>query len=112
MHTATVMLPARPLASLHLRDFFNDWQVLAACRGIDPALFHGSIHDMRQAQHVCAGYPVAEICLWTAMAYEDPVHRCGVWGGLLPVQRHRLAAVCLPDRAGERLVLELAWWAA
>jgi hypothetical protein len=67
---------------------------------------------MRQAQRVCCRCPVAEACLWTALAAEDPAHRAGVWGGLLPSQRHQLAALCPPERAAELLELELAWWAA
>jgi len=67
---------------------------------------------MRQAQHICARCPVAEICLWTAMATEDPVYRYGVYGGLLPTQRHELARVYPPQRAVETLAVEAAWWAS
>ncbi len=86
------------------------WKHEAACRGLDPDLFHGSIHDLRRAQRVCAGCSTAEACLWTAMVLEDPVHRCGVWGGLLPRHRRQLAAMGAPSRAAE--LLELARWAA
>jgi Transcription factor WhiB len=65
---------------------------------------------MRWAQHVCARCPVAELCLWSALVVEDPVYRYGVYGGLLPHQRHQLAALCQPRRAAELLELELAWW--
>jgi hypothetical protein len=66
---------------------------------------------MRQAQRVCARCPVAELCLWSALASEDSVYRFGVFGGLLPRQRHQLADFCSPARAGRLLDLELAWWA-
>jgi len=66
---------------------------------------------MRQAQRVCCCCPVAELCLWSALVLEDPLYRFGVFGGLLPHQRHQLAALCPPSRASELLGLELAWWA-
>jgi hypothetical protein len=65
---------------------------------------------MRRAQHVCAGCPVAELCLWSALVHDDPAYRYGVFGGLLPHQRSQLAALCQPRRAAELLELELAWW--
>jgi hypothetical protein len=92
---------------------YPNWRKDGACRGLDPDLFHGTVHQMHQAQHVCAGCPVAEVCLWTALVHEDPVYRCGVFVGLLPHQRSQrcqLAALCPPARAAELLALELAWW--
>jgi hypothetical protein len=64
---------------------------------------------MRQAQHVCARCPVAEVCLWTALVHDDPLYRYGVFGGLLPHQRRQLAALCPPRRAPELMEVELAW---
>ena len=46
------------------------------------------------------------------MATEDPVYRYGVYGGLLPTQRHELARVYPPQRAVETLAVEAAWWAS
>jgi len=66
---------------------------------------------MRQAQNVCARCPVAELCLWSALIVEDPVYRYGVFGGLLPHQRHQLAALCPPARAAELFDVEMAFWA-
>jgi len=67
---------------------------------------------MHQAQRVCARCPVAELCLWTCLVDEDPSHRFGVWGGLLPGQRDQLAVMCGHAQAVELLRLEEAWWAA
>ena len=70
-----------------------EWWRSAACRASDPALFHGTPAGHRQAQVLCRRCPVAEICLWSAMADEAPTpYRYGVWGGLIAPQRHRLAA--------------------
>ncbi|MGH9156978.1 MAG: WhiB family transcriptional regulator [Acidimicrobiales bacterium] len=75
-----------------------EWQRFAACRGSDPALFHGTPTAHRQAQLLCRRCPVSEICLWSAMAAEAPTpYRYGVWGGLTAPRRHRLAT----ELAGE-----------
>jgi len=111
MTPASATIPARPNAPLHPHNP-QPWRHSAACRGLNPALFFGSIHQMRRAQAVCAGCPVAEVCLWTAMATEDELYRHGCFGGLLPEQRHQLAALCSPQRAAELLALETAWWAS
>jgi len=58
---------------------------------------------MYRAQHVCARCPVAELCLWSALVVEDPLYRFGVYGGLLPQQRHQLAALFPSDHAAELL---------
>ncbi len=69
-----------------------EWWRSAACRGSDPALFHGTPTAHRQAQDLCRRCPVSEICLWSAMVEEAPTpYRYGVWGGLTAPQRHRLA---------------------
>jgi hypothetical protein len=47
---------------------------------------------------------VAEICLWSAMVAEAPTpYRYGVWGGLTPAQRHRLAQGLDQPTVGEYL---------
>jgi len=47
---------------------------------------------------------VAEICLWSAMVDEAPTpYRYGVWGGLTPAQRHRLAVELGHPAVGEYL---------
>jgi len=69
-----------------------DWGRSAACRGSDAGLFHGTPSQHRQAQAVCRGCPVAEVCLWSAMVEEGSgLYRYGVWGGCTPPQRHEIA---------------------
>jgi WhiB family transcriptional regulator, redox-sensing transcriptional regulator len=105
---ASVIVQRRPSDVQH-----PDWRAYASCRGLDPSLFfHGRLDQMRQAQRVCARCPVAEICLWTALLLEDPLYRHGVFGGLLPGQRHQLAELCDRRQAVELLESELAWFAS
>ena len=81
-----------------------EWQGSAACRGSDPTLFHGTPAAHRRAQLLCRRCPVAEICLWSAMVDEAPTpYRYGVWGGLTPAQRHRLATELGHPAVGEYL---------
>ena len=59
-----------------------DWRTLAACRGLDPALFfaeRGDTLTVRNARAVCATCPVAAECLEFAIANGETE---GMWGGL------------------------------
>lgn len=64
-----------------------DWQLKAACRGLDSSLFfhpsgeRGAAHDEReaQAQRICAHCPVRRECARYALEAHE---RYGVWGGL------------------------------
>ena len=88
--------PSRPPAP--------EWQLSGACRGSDPTLFHGTPAGHRRAQLLCRRCPVSEICLWSAMVDEEPTpYRYGVWGGLTPAQRHRLATELGHPAVGEYL---------
>jgi WhiB family redox-sensing transcriptional regulator len=89
MHMAEVRrLPA-------LRDGDWDWQLRAACRGSDTALFYhpenergpSRLRRERRAKAVCARCPVTENCLRWALATREPY---GVWGGLSPEEREAL----------------------
>ncbi|MDQ6727829.1 MAG: WhiB family transcriptional regulator [Actinomycetota bacterium] len=81
-----------------------EWQRFAACRGSDPALFHGTPATHRKAQLLCRRCPVAEICLWSAMVAEAPTpYRYGVWGATAPRQRHELAEALGRPAVGEYL---------
>ena len=81
-----------------------EWQRSAACRGSDPTLFHGTPSGHRRAQLLCRRCSVADICLWSAMVDEAATpYRYGVWGGLTPAQRHRLAAELGHPAMGEYL---------
>lgn len=78
-----------------------DWRELAACRGwveengSDPWFpeHPGAPGAYETAKKICAGCPVAQQCLDTAMAEEGSVHgrqRWGMFAGLLPEERHHL----------------------
>ena len=71
-------------------DLFDrpDWQIAAACRGVDPDLFFTERGEKTSdAKAVCRGCPVREDCLEYAMAN---VEKFGVWGGLSERERRRL----------------------
>ncbi|MER6400480.1 MULTISPECIES: WhiB family transcriptional regulator [unclassified Kitasatospora] len=69
-----------------------NWQLAAACRSVDTALFfhpfgeRGQAHDDReeQAKRICRGCPVREECLRHALEVREPY---GVWGGLSETER-------------------------
>jgi WhiB family redox-sensing transcriptional regulator len=64
-----------------------DWQLHAACRGVDSALFfhpegeRGAARISREesAKEVCTRCPVLEQCAAHALKVREPY---GVWGGL------------------------------
>jgi WhiB family redox-sensing transcriptional regulator len=69
-----------------------DWQLHAACRGMDSAVFfhpekeRGSAkaHRELRAKEVCGRCPVIEPCRRHALAVQEPY---GVWGGLSEEER-------------------------
>ena len=64
------------------------WAELAACRGLDPAIFYPSIDDEADiAVAVCDECPVQEHCLEHAIALRE--HN-GVWGGATERDRRRI----------------------
>ena len=68
----------------------TDWRTDAACRGMNPAIFHpdrGDADGIRQALEVCAGCPVAQQCLTWAL---DTNQKQGVWGGTTGRDRREL----------------------
>lgn len=66
------------------------WMADAACRGLDPALFHpGRGEDTTAAKAICARCPVRAECLDYAMG--DPREKHGVWGGRSERERRNLA---------------------
>lgn len=81
-----------------------DWQLLAACRGVDSSLFfhpegeRGAARSAREtsAKEVCMRCPVRAQCAAHAMAVREPY---GVWGGLTEDEREELMG-----RARTRLV--------
>ena len=81
-----------------------DWQLLAACRGVDSSLFfhpegeRGAARTAREesAKEVCTRCPVRSECAAHALAVREPY---GVWGGLTEDEREELLG-----RARGRLV--------
>ena len=69
-----------------------DWQVKAACRGMDVDLFYDpdfargvSLRDhTAHAKAICANCPVIAQCLQRALKVNEPF---GVWGGLTTQER-------------------------
>jgi WhiB family redox-sensing transcriptional regulator len=72
-----------------------EWQLDAACAGLDTALFYqadnerGSSVRLREkkAKAICARCPVISNCLKDALANNEPF---GVWGGMSADERYRL----------------------
>ena len=74
----------------------DDWQLRAACRGPQAAVFFPPSHFERKdekaeresrAKDICAGCSVREPCLDYALRIREP-H--GIWGGLTPQDRAQL----------------------
>jgi len=68
----------------------SDWRTHAACRGMNPAIFHPARGDMEAfdaAIAICAECPVATECLTWAL---DTNQKQGVWGGTSTRDRREL----------------------
>ena len=74
------------------------WQLKAACRGPQSAIFFPPSHFERkdekeereaQAKSICATCPVRRPCLDYALRIREP-H--GIWGGLNELERKQLIA--------------------
>lgn len=68
------------------------WRSEAACAGTDPAVFEDQ-HRIPEAQQLCAGCPVRDLCRADQLAWESRsgTHRrfpSGVVGGLTATARH------------------------
>jgi WhiB family redox-sensing transcriptional regulator len=62
----------------------------AACRGLDPSLFHpeaGEVSVVENAREVCNRCPEREPCLAYAIEHGEQL---GVWGGLSALERRNL----------------------
>lgn len=74
---------------------FWDWQMQAACRGMDSELFfhpdgqRGSARAQREqtAKKICASCPVIQQCREHALKVREPY---GVWGGLTEDEREQI----------------------
>lgn len=71
------------------------WHADAACQSADPdAFFLGKGKSADPARAICDTCPVQSECLDWAMKVEADwanTHRYGIWGGLSPNERARLA---------------------
>src|ERR671921_1881195 len=74
----------------------DDWQLRAACRGPQAAVFFPPSHFERKdekaeresrAKAICATCPVRQPCLAYALQIREP-H--GIWGGLNEAERRQL----------------------
>lgn len=75
---------ARTITPPEKTDWFDD----AACRDADTDIFFPrSDADAGPAKAICETCPVREVCLEYALTTRPPD---GVWGGLTPIERHRL----------------------
>lgn len=66
------------------------WRALAACTGIDPAIFYPSSEDdseARAAKRVCAMCDVRDACLEHALLVRE---KDGIWGGATERERRRM----------------------
>lgn len=76
---------------------FWDWQLHAACRGVDSSVFfhpdgeRGSAKAVRErsAKVLCASCPVLIECREHALRVREPF---GVWGGLTESEREKVYA--------------------
>lgn len=72
-----------------------DWQVRAACRGLDASVFFHPENERgrsrrrreEQAKQICSDCPVRRECLGWALSVHEPY---GVWGGLSSTERDEL----------------------
>ena len=96
------MAEIRRLPALREGDW--DWQLSAACRGLDTASFYHPENErgpsrMRRemrAKAVCSGCPVIESCLqWALESGQDS----GVWGGLSEDERRAMKRRAARNRA-------------
>ena len=82
----------------------HDWRAEAVCATVDPEIFYptehagrprtdGAVDPYEAARGVCAVCPVKEECLAFGSAMDDQFHhRSGMFGGMSPDERARMAA--------------------
>jgi len=89
------------------------WMDDAACRGLGPDQFFGDNATMAKGRAHCHRCPVLEVCFWWGVVAEWDLssYRFGVWGGVGPGVRARVARVTGIDYARARFVqLASQWW--
>ena len=89
MRSAAVFGDPEVLRSLQAR--MVDWDLEAACRGVDTETFYGTSHaSVARAKGICERCFAQADCLSIADAMErdlGPKMVYGVWGGLTPEER-------------------------
>lgn len=65
----------------------GDWAADAACRGVDPDVFHPVDGDYALARTYCERCPVRADCLAHALDHNE---RDGMWGGVDERARRRM----------------------
>ena len=81
-----------------------DWQMQAACRDLDSAVFfnplgergHEKLRRELHAKRVCGRCPVIDACRRHALRAQEPY---GVWGGMTATERQELLTVLRLDPA-------------
>jgi WhiB family redox-sensing transcriptional regulator len=64
------------------------WRDRAACRGIDPEVFHPATDEEAEAaKDICGQCPVQRPCLEHALSVRE---KEGVWGGCTERERRRI----------------------
>jgi hypothetical protein len=87
------------------------WMDRAACRGLGTAEFFGDWAATAKGRARCRSCPVAEVCLWWGVVAEwDLSYRFGVWGGVGPAVRARLARATGLGYAWARFVAAAMQW--
>jgi hypothetical protein len=87
------------------------WMGHAACRGLGTAEFFGDGTAMAKGRARCQSCPVAEVCLWWGVVAEwDLPYRFGIWGGVGPAVRARLAGATGLGPARARFVTAAMQW--
>jgi Transcription factor WhiB len=100
--------PSPPAVELAAAGAEVGWRDAAACRGAPTAEFFGRRSARVRGRARCEGCVVAEVCLWWAIVAEVGVgYRYGVWGGLSPARRSKVAADVGADGARANLVAVL-----
>ena len=86
-------------SSLPFAPGLKGWQQIAACRGIDAAIFFPDDEDdnAELAKEICSGCSVATPCLEYAISVRE---KEGVWGGA--TQRERRSIIRKRRRAAAR----------
>lgn len=87
------------------------WMSHAACRGLGTPEFFGDRTAMAKGRARCRACPVAEVCLWWAVVAEwDLSYRFGIWGGVGPAGRARIAGATRIGYARARFIAAAVQW--